>query len=646
MTPDRYSAYIATMCTCAYLRPYKDVLINLQQLDMAQRSAIATLCRAQCYPHRSTRLTRMTKSLSPSLKHKLLPLCQDPITAGLLLQMVLLAPLSHGEIRMLYSKSKEKEVDVMCSQRRKCTIDFQVFFGDYDRQINDCVPQNRQFAEFVHRIIDKWIERIKAQILFPKLGSKTVSKMTAREILHIDKDYHTIFEVGTTPIDLEWIYHTHGIKIEGPCELRQKWYCSNLKPRTYFTQGGTAYHSSKYLANAFVDLCDSLPSTNRRTRVDPGRIVIRNPMCDVAYYDLTSFTSNLHVQREFMTQLAKYCEGVTVYVLDSVQGIIPQDLGELIHQYVEHNLLCPSYTIPTRKDEPNWEMVHNVAGFLGVYGNIATATFIHGIVMGMLHSNLDENNVAGDDGLSVTEDVERTLETVELMGIVHDEKTFRDSEGCCIHLKRPIQRIGNKLLHKQLVTWPSLEPGEEETDPRYPYLKDLTRRERKDVIASSVTALLRKIDGMTITSDKLEIVDTFISMVYRTYGLPLEGFVPQTQGNTSGFIPTYEKRFIGLDPIYNTLSRNYRSMVKLPLREYIKMDVHMLFEENFRCNSNKCLKHLEALGYVTQEKVGIVVLGVDGMRQLLKEYQDPDPPIYQYTIVKKLPKWVVDYVVS
>lgn len=613
---------------------------------MEQRSAVAKLCRAQCYPPSSTKLAKMTNTLPTVFRQDVLPLCQSPLLAGLVLQLVLAAPMSQREVERTYTQSMLKEMSVMESVKRDCTLSFEPFFGDYTSTIHVSIPCNPAVARFVHTGIDRWIRSLQNQLLYPKIGGRTVSKVTAHELRMVDPDYILENEMGVTPRDLERVYHRYGVHVPGPCEMRQKWYCSNLQPRTYYAQGGDAFRTSKYLAIPLVDLCDTLPSTNRRTRVDPGRIVVREPTDDVAYYDLTSFTSNLHVHCLFMYRLAAYCSGVDVRILDSVSGITHVDLGNLIYEYTRTNLHDPPYTIAPTYGDPSVLHYHSVAGFLGVYGNIASATYIHGIVMAMRHSCLDENNVAGDDGLDVTNSVDDTLALVRTMGTVVYEKTFCDSEGCCIHLKRPIQRIGNRLLHGQLVTWPSLEPGQKLADSRYPYLKRLSNRARRDTIASSITAFLRKLEHQSLDNTDLDIVDTILSYMYATYGLPKAGCVPQVTPGRQGFVPIYERRFIGLDPLSNTITRHYANIAIVPLRGHLSCEVYMLEDATFRCNSTKLLKHLVSLGYLHQEKIRAYVYGHEGLQLLIQEYTDPDPPIYEYTIVSKLPVWAFDVIAS
>lgn len=638
-----YEALLKKLCSSRYLRNYRQVLGVLPNLNMDQRSAVAKLCRAQCYPPRSSRLHKMTTSLPHSFKVQILPLCQTAPMAGLILQLILLAPMSTIEIDHIYRASFQKEMIVMESVKRTCTLDFSPFFGAYDLPIHDHFPPNAVMARRIHKGIDRWITTLESKILYPRMSSKTISKMTSDNLHSTIPDYVAKDSVGITTIDLEAVYHTHGVRISGPCEMRQKWYCSNLKPRTYYSQGGDAYHTSKYLANPFTELCDTLPCTNRRLRTDPTRIVIPDGTHDVILYDLTSFTSNLHVHSDFMMQLSRYCNGRQVTILDTVHGLVQQDLGDMIYEYTKVNLDKPTYTLPSKYSDSSVTHYHNIAGFLGVYGNIATATFIHGITMSMLHDNTNENNVAGDDGLESSENVGRSLKLLEALGEISEEKTFRVSEGCCIHLKRPITRIGDRLIPGQLVTWPTLEHVQDNTDLRYPYLKRLSKRERTGAISGSITAFLRSLESQPLDTNDIEIIDTLLTYIYDEYELPREGCVPQAAHNaTTGFVPAYERRYIGIEPISNTICRNYTNIARVPLRDVVKMEWYMLSDEVFRCNQNALLSLLERLGYVSSEKPCVYVYGEEGMKRLLKEYARPDPRVYDYTVVGTLPDWVSD----
>jgi len=226
------------------------------------------------------------------------------------------------------------------------------------------------------------------------------------------------------------------------------------------------------------------------------------------------------------------------------------------------------------------------------------------------------------------------------MGGISDDKTFRDSEGCCIHLKRPIVRIGARLYQGQLMNWPSLEQGQKDVDPRYPYMKSMSKVERKSSIASSVTAFLRSLESAELDKDERELVDQHLRYIYEEYSLPRDGCVPQVHAATLGFVPAYEERYIGIDPITNTIGRHYAGIARVPLREKVRLEMGMLEESTFRCNQNRLLRYLEMLGYLEQKKVDVLLSGEEGYDRLIMEYVSPEPRVYDYLILRRLPRWV------
>jgi hypothetical protein len=162
-------------------------------------------------------------------------------------------------------------------------------------------------------------------------------------------------------------------------------------------------------------------------------------------------------------------------------------------------------------------------------------------------------------------------------------------------------------------------------------------------MAGSITAFLRKLESQKLNNDELDVIDTFISHIYDTYGLPRAGCVPQVTLSNSSFVPVYERRFIGMDPLRNTIMRHYANIAKLPLRGKSDWEYDQLNESSFECNNTKLLSHLTALGYLEQEKLSTFVYGQPGLELLLKEYANPDPQIYRYNIVYNLPSWIVDF---
>lgn len=158
-------------------------------------------------------------------------------------------------------------------------------------------------------------------------------------------------------------------------------------------------------------------------------------------------------------------------------------------------------------------------------------------------------------------------------------------------------------------------------------------------MAGSVTAFLRKLEHQSLIDDEIDLIDNFLSFIYDTFNLPRGGCVPQITHSTSSFVPIYEKRFIGVDPIHNTLVRLYANTATLPVRGIEKWNQVMFEDTTFSCNHTKLLGHLSMLGYLEYGKKTCCVFGDEGLKQLVSEYVDPDPPIYEYNVVHTLPVW-------
>jgi hypothetical protein len=97
-----------------------------------------------------------------------------------------------------------------------------------------------------------------------------------------------------------------------------------------------------------------------------------------------------------------------------------------------------------------------------------------------------------------------------------------------------------------------------------------------------------------------------------------------------------------MDPIRNTIDRNYAGTARLPLRGKLDWSKYMLEDQTFRCNRTEMLGHLVALGYYRQEKLFCHVYGYEGLELLLREYVNPDPPVYEYERLCDLPAWALD----
>jgi len=169
----------------------------------------------------------------------------------------------------------------------------------------------------------------------------------------------------------------------------------------------------------------------------------------------------------------------------------------------------------------------------------------------------------------------------------------------------------------------------------------MSKVERQRVVANSITGFLQALTTYDLSKNYTKLISTYIKRMYARANLPREGNVPQCGNRQLGFVSAYAKRFIGLDPIVNTINRHYRGFAVLPRRGYEQVDLRVCEDPTFLSGSNALLNYLEILGYLEKKKQNVTVYGEIGLHILTKEYTDPDPSIYEYTIVRPLPPWAI-----
>jgi len=364
---------------------------------------------------------------------------------------------------------------------------------------------------------------------------------------------------------LEHYYSRTGIKVEGCCELKQRWYPTQASPRTYFAQGGSAFHSSKFVRDAFNWICDELYSTNRYNRVSLSGLVVDNQE-DVFIYDLTSFTSLFHEHRAFLTFLAQSVEEVQVIVFDSWDGPTHYSLGRLIWEYLCHNVSQPSWTssLPAFAD---LELVHSVAGFLGVYGNLATCTFPHGVALSTIRDTDKESWCAGDDAGTVhqKESGRDVQQCAEAIGSISWEKVFVASEEGAVALKRPVSIQENVLYQHANILWPVFSVMCE-SDPRFTAVDTQNGLDR---VCSAITSFLQSCLRVPLSPPDVEFAYLYFSHFYERFRLPMSGWFPPLTGYYPWkvTIPRMDRSSFSMDPLQRLVNSFFGTQYVSDLQE-------------------------------------------------------------------------------
>lgn len=632
----------------------RSLLSFIQELDMNHRKQLITISRSVSTPIVGTTLYAKTSSvllkISESDLSSTLPnLYENPLFSGLIIALCISMPLSEEAIKNTYRRLLAKEMLVMESSPLPTAINYNCFFGDYSTPIHPTVPPNPRQASAIHTLIERWVVSLEEKrYILPHITNKLCAKSTQQEVRDKHPDYLTFEEEGATQADLEYLYMTTGDLLPGcPCEVKQRWYTSQLVPRTYYAAGSDAYHKSKYVRDALNSLCDFLPPTERYSRVNPHRIVFRDSESHGIIYDLTSFTSNMHEQRHFMQRLALYCIGRKVRILDACEGVVEVDLGHLLSQYNDMNTE-PTYS-SKKLLHSDLVLAHHVAGFLGVYGNLASCTFLHGAVMAQIVDSFSQFGVAGDDGLIDSYDDYTTFFVIRLLGLAEESKGYNTLDpGWQIYLKRPIRQVMNRVFADSFALYSMIEHLFDEDDRRF-FQQPRSKYERKGSLASSVVAYLRSLSRMTLSDTDKELVLAFLLGIYRHSGFPPEGFLPQTATHRGDndqvlpqtLIPTLSLEGIGKDPIEYTVLSLYDNVAVLPEKvdDPIDIDESQCYAGcSFEATSSGLLSYYRKLGLVelTQEKV--VYTGEQGLEMLLRHFSSHRSlPKYTVFVVSDIP---------
>jgi len=541
--------------------------------------------------------------------------------------------MSDFDIKQQLHDSFIKEYLVLTSRPRPSEIKYSNLFKNTGRSIHDHIPYNSDMIDLHIKTIDDWISKIESNRYYPKFSDKLCSRSSSRiacKLGLIPESYEL------TITDLELIYHNEGIRIDGDCEMRQAWFPSNLSPRTYYCMGGYAYHRAKYVQSMFNDLVDRFDPTNKRLCVRPTRIILRNG--NYAYiYDLESFTSNLHEQIHYLTELSHYCRHRTTTLFDSHEGFIEVHLSDLFSEFAQlhRGLLVSLERIAT--DNKDLVLTQEVAGLLGVYGNITSAKWLHGVLMSQFVQELDELNVAGDDGIIAIDDHTDPYAGICVLGKMESTKVYDSREAGAICLKRPISQVESTLIQGSLVNWPLLEYPEleSEVDPRYPSIRHMSKYEKKSAVASSVMTFLQELQWHSLDNGR-KFIEEYVSYVYDSTGLNPRGNVPQVSGE-GFFTPCILGDYIGKDPLRYTLEQHYRGIGQIQLRGTLPFEPRMIDESTFRCNSDAYLSTLIRLGFLSEARIELIVIGDDGFDRIMNEYLALDRVVVEYTVLRYIP---------
>jgi len=526
----------------------------------------------------------------------------------------------------------------MESTARKATILWQsILSGDLSYSVHD--SPHPHVSHSVHAKVHIWATRLSESIIYPHFGHKLLSVGSQRNIRPVWQDQ----DREMSSWQAEYHYMLTGEEGESPCEMKQAWKPAQLVPRTYYAQGLSAFHSSKYLRDPFNRLADYFRNVNRFNRVLPQMIVADTT--DTLYvYDLTSFTSMFHEHRSFLLSLADEVEGYHMTLYDSHYGISHATLSFLIRDYVDKNVSNPEYTTLLFPLEQTLVLQHNVAGFLGVYGNLVTCTIPHGIVLASVYDTWINNWCAGDDaGEAIPEELFPRLDkTITRVGSYAWDKVCIGNLPGAVALKRPVSFEHGLVIFKSTPLFPLLGyiiGSDHLAGP------PKTKSELQSMLASSMVNFLRYNPDSDLPEFYVDEIVAYSRLLYNCLGLPTDGFLPHVMRTLHWdfSIPIVDRRMFQNDPLLRLADKYYATSYCSAVREEREVDMDVLYRAGASYgNMTPWLRWAGSMGFVKSEKMMVQYVGREGYLKLLVDLNVPScrsyaPISYYHVLINSVP---------
>lgn len=416
---------------------------------------------------------------------------------------------------------------------------------DYSNFLNDTRPYFDTYAQLdydvCHRTASSFATGLnRLQIQYPRVQRR---KNVSWETGELYCQFAPGIPSQIRTVDLEVLYGKQGIQIGGQSEIRTAWRFNDLKPRSYYCQGGTMYWPSRYMRGFAVKLMEAIPSTMMHRRLNPQDYLEQETAADyLVTWDYESFTSRLSELKFFLSELCKALRERAIHemrVLDYRQGIVCLDPVEMIEHYNEHVNTGAGFSIHRvvdryMVDTGVYDAVMENSGQLGVAGNIGFSTALHGFHACRV-CGLDRCSCVGDDAIASTAEHpnDYLIPEMQKLGSVHPEKfsmLYPDDEGPLRYLKRAMFRYSdNTLFLTSLLDFPLAPYIDGETGSRTVRDKEqmstYNRVKRTAISAGRVLDEIQKL-GDSLTDNDLEITTIFLREVYWRMRMPFRGCLP------------------------------------------------------------------------------------------------------------------------
>lgn len=546
------------------------------------------------------------------------------------------------------------------------TLHYEAIFGDHKTRHSTRLAVNLPLNPIVHDQLHNAFHSsklsLRGQILFPQTSEKTIGNLAQEEGKWIIDDSASclVSMVETrTLADVERFYHRTGTVCQGVTEVRCAWKYNDLKPRVYYAQGPSCYAASKYIQPVFNIILDFFEVVHRHNRFERPLGSVTSPEDRITIYDYSSFTSSLEEIKRFTRALADFYQGVEVILVDTWTGPRPYDLGQLLHEYTETCNESADFDVTRLLSLDETMILRHTCGMLGVPGNISSCTLLHGLHLVVALGDVYLGRCVGDDALAIVREGAQAevwwdfVDRVNNLGTVAvekfefwDEDDDPDTSGWA-YCKRPIARLGGRMLMEDALVWPSIHDLIPLKDQYHTTIPRTDLQISKTVI-SQWSRLLTRMEALLVdlSDSSRTLLRTFQNQFYRSRRLRNGGYVEVSQGirllcpkrlseNEFGsgwkqLTVDYMKRFVG--------------EIRLPRWSGVDDVLGEVEGEVFCAQGTRLLGLLEKLGYLEKE----LVMDTYDLRSItydlfVEKLVTLDYPFtYSYTVVRDIPVWAKD----
>jgi len=654
----------------------QEVINHVPFMRIPLRKALLVICRCRSVPSNSSLLAqRLGKDLDEpwmfekETKHSKARWCTlrelaksipDLITSTILSDLVSMIvrciPMNPIEVRDLLYESAQKEVVPAISNTESSHLVFQNLFSIPSRNVFHPIhPKLDAPAEIHSHILTKFFctkYALRRLTIYPSYSSKTIPSASANELKSLWEIPDSTFTPST--LGLERLYSRTGMMLTGGTEMRTAFKYSDIRPRCYYARGPTVYNASKYVQAVFNVLVDAFESTHRKLRYQIHGLCIKADTV-MFIYDYTTFTTKLVDVIDFLRTLADFYHDVEITVIDSMDGPVTLNVGEMLHEYVRICSDKPEFFL-SKNIDPDSETeelpsIYHRCGMLGVPGNISSCTLLHGLFLMIVCGRLDVKTV-GDDGfgISTEEDYDEIPEILQLLGDAAPEKgqswrftapSHRTAEEMTWHYtKRPISRIETVVVYSPFrIVWPPLPV-------LFPEMCDSVHTKTNDrydqhKIASSMTTFVRQYSGLTPNELEYALSQRFLKLVLRACQLTEVDEKGHFCINETLVFPISIQEGISSEAWTDRLIAS-GAVIRVPkvLSAPVDLgDIRPMIP--FESYSSKALKLMVDLEYGKSQAEFVNVL-VGDRPEVFQAYLDKSlRMVYSYVIFENIPDWLV-----